>query len=183
MKRILYSLLLIFFHSFINAQSLSVQLSKTHYECGKGTAGIQLVSGTQPISVLWSTGASNVFSISDLDSGNYYVHIRDAAAKDTIVHFDIQKFECRVSIANQFTPNGDNYNDTWLIAYTENHPRFKLYVYNKWGQQVHFQSGTYTPWNGTQAGLKVADGTYYYVFYFDGNDNTHYLKGDVTILR
>lgn len=162
---------------------MSVQLSQTHYQCVKGTAGIQIAGGSAPVGWTWSTGASNVSSISDLDVGDYYVHVRDASQKDTTIYFKIEKFDCPVVIENHFTPNGDNYNDTWTILLTEYQPRMKLYVYNKWGQQVHMQSGTYVPWDGKQGGVAVPDGTYYYIFYFEGNDESHYLKGDVTILR
>jgi gliding motility-associated-like protein len=183
LKQALYSFFLIlsFFH--VKAQSLSVQLSKTHYQCVKGSAGIQILNGSAPFNWTWSTGASNASSISDLDAGNYFVQIRDATQKDTTIYFDIQKFDCPVFIQNHFTPNGDNYNDTWQIYLTEYSPRMKLHVYNKWGQQVHTQSGIYKPWDGKQGGVDVPDGTYYYIFYYEGNDESNYVKGDVTILR
>jgi gliding motility-associated-like protein len=183
LKQVLYSFLFIFSSSLLNAQSLSVHLNKTHEQCIKGSAGIQILSGAAPVGWTWSTGAVNVSSISDLDAGDYYVHIRDASQKDTTIYFKIEKFECQVFIKNHFTPNGDNYNDTWQIYQTEYHPRMKLYVYNKWGQQVHTQSGIYKPWDGRQGGVEVPDGTYYYVFYYESNDETNYIKGDVTILR
>lgn len=183
MNRVLYTIILLFSISKFSAQSLSVQLSKTHYQCNKGTAGIQILSGSTPISWSWSNGESNVSSISELEAGDYYVQIRDASQKDTTIYFKIEKFECQIFVQNHFTPNGDNFNDTWNIYLTEFHPRFKLHVYNKWGQQVHTQSGKYVPWDGTQGGVAVPDGTYYYIFYYEANDDRNYVKGDVTILR
>ncbi len=181
MKQVLY--ILFFTFSILSAQTLSVQLFKLDHVCEKGQAGIQILSGKQPITTQWSNGASNTPSIQDLIEGDYSVTIKDSAQKDTVVNFTIEKLPCKVSIANHFTPNGDNYNDTWGLFQTEYHPRMKLYVYNKWGQQVHAQSGTYTPWNGTQGGIAVADGTYYYVFYYEASDEGNYIMGDVTILR
>jgi gliding motility-associated-like protein len=183
LKQALYTFLFIFSFSFTKSQGLSFQLSRTPYECHKGSAGIQVFAGRAPITWTWSTGASNVYSISDLEVGNYYITIRDSVSKDSTIYFTIDKTECKVTPQNHFTPNGDNYNDTWQIYQIASHPRMKLYVFNKWGQQVHMQSGTYKPWDGKQGGVDVPDGTYYYIFYYEGNDDSNYIKGDVTILR
>lgn len=181
MKQFLYILFFLtsFLISLSQTSTLSVQLSKIDQSCEKGSAGIQILSGKQPITIQWSTGVNNSSSINDLVEGDYSVTVKDSALKDTVVSFKIEKLECKVIVANHFTPNDDNYNDTWQIAQTNYYPEFELYVFNKWGQQVHSQKGTYTPWDGGS----VADGTYYYVFYFKGSDKNKFLKGDVTILR
>ncbi|MBP9069144.1 MAG: gliding motility-associated C-terminal domain-containing protein [Bacteroidia bacterium] len=179
MKRLLYIFSLLLSFSFFSSQTLSVQFSKLDQSCEKGSAGVQILSGKQPITIQWSTGVTNVSSINDLVEGDYSVTVKDSVLKDTVINFKIEKLECKVIVANHFTPNGDNYNDAWQIAQTTYYPEFELYVFNKWGQQVHSQKGTYIPWDG---GV-VADGTYYYVFYFKGSDKNKFLKGDVTILR
>jgi adhesin/invasin len=179
LKQFLYSLLFILSHFISNAQTLSVQLFKQDHVCEKGAAAVQILSGKQPITVSWSNGESNVFSVDQLIAGNFSVTVKDSAQKDTVISFKIAKIECPVTISNHFTPSGDNYNDTWSISNTSYYPKLELYVYNKWGQQVHFQRGIYIPWDGDT----VADGTYYYVFYYNANDRGNYLKGDVTILR
>ena len=48
---------------------------------------------------------------------------------------------------------------------------------------MHSQKGTYTPWDGKWNGIHVPDGTYYYVFYYDGGHKNKHVKGDVTVLR
>jgi len=172
-----------FLISFSQTTTLSVQLSKIDEICEKGSAGVQVLSGKQPITIQWSNGVSNNISIQDLVEGDYSVTVKDSALKDTVISFRIEKIDCKVSISNHFTPNEDNYNDTWKIAYTEYYPEFELYVFNKWGQQVHSQKGTYIPWKGDWIGVTAADGTYYFVFYYKGSDKSKYQKGDVTILR
>ncbi len=183
MKRLLYIFSLLLTVSLFHSQTLSVQLSKFDQECEKGAAGVQILSGKQPITIQWSTGANNVSSIQDLVEGDYSVTVKDSALKDTVITFKIGKQECKVFASNHFTPNGDNYNDTWGIGNTNYYPEFELYVFNKWGQQVHSQKGTYIPWNGEWLGITVADGTYYYVFYYKGSDKSRFKKGDVTVLR
>lgn len=176
--------------SSMNGQNtFTVNSSKNNEKCGKGAAGVEvkgLASG-DALTIQWSTGVSNVFSIGDLSEGEYSAHVQvdaDTIKKlDTLIVFNIEKEKCVVSISNHFTPNDDSYNDKWQIANWNFYPKFELYVFNKWGQQIHSQKGEYTPWDGKWAGIDVPDGTYYYVFYYDGANKSDLLKGDVTILR
>ncbi len=159
-------------------------ISKTNVYCSKGAAGIQIDSlkTNDTLTITWSNGQTGVTSIGNLNEGDYNVHVVIKNKKDTTLNFKIDKEECPVVISNHFTPNADNYNDTWQISNTPSYPNLEIVVFNKWGQQIHIQKGTYTPWDGTWNGLKVPDGTYYYVFYFEQGKNKT-LKGDVTILR
>jgi gliding motility-associated-like protein len=154
-------------------------------ECNKGSAGIKLegLQTNDTLLITWSNNQTNVYSINELSAGNYSVNIEIKNKLDTTITFKIQKEKCKVAIPNHFTPNDDNYNDLWRIALTEFYPNFELYVFNKWGQQVHSQKGSYTPWDGKWNGINVLDGTYYYVFYYDGGNKNDLIKGDVTILR
>ncbi len=90
---------------------------------------------------------------------------------------------CKVSVGSYFTPNGDNYNDHLYVSNWESYPNFELEIYNKWGQKIHSQKAKYVPWDGTWAGTKVPDGTYYFVFFYDASIKSKLLKGDFTILR
>ena len=170
----------------IRSQSYTIVSGYEDYECNKGSAGVN-VAGLQTndtIIYTWSTGVTGVTSISELEAGDYNVEINIKNKKDTTINFKIQKTECKVVISSHFTPNDDGYNDSWTISNTEFFPKFHLYVFDKWGQQVHKQSETYTKWNGNLggSGIAVADGTYYYVFYYEGSTGK-LVKGDVTILR
>jgi gliding motility-associated-like protein len=168
----------------------TVTPQKKDVDCTSGSAGIKVDGLTQNdlIFLTWSTGQTNVYSLSDLKEGDYYVHVQIKNKVDSVSKFDstevihLDNTGCPVPIPNHFTPNGDNYNDTWNISNTVYFPNFELYVFNKWGQQVHSQKHTYTPWDGRWNGINVPDGTYYYVFYYDGGKGKH-EKGDVTILR
>lgn len=165
-------------------RSYSISSSYKHEECTKGAAGIQLegVLLNDTLSIDWSNGKSMVYSIDELTAGDYNVRIKIKNKLDTTIAFKIEKIECPVIMETHFTPNGDNYNDEWDIYNTQFFPDFELYVFNKWGQQVMKQKGTYTKWDGKMGSVDVADGTYYYVFYYKSGDSKH-LKGDVTILR
>jgi gliding motility-associated-like protein len=182
-------ILLFMLVSFSKAQTTTltpivwqVSVSLINEQCNKGAAGIQIANTTNSLVITWSNGQSNVTSIADLTAGDYSVKLKEGT-QDTTITFKIAKEECPVIISNHFTPNDDNYNDTWQISNTANYPNMEVIVFNKWGQQVHEQKNTYKPWDGTNLGINVPDGAYYYVFYYDkGNKNKH-LKGSITILR
>lgn len=85
-----------------------------------------------------------------------------------------------VTISNLMTPNGDGYNDTWIVQNIENYPRTKVSVLTRQGQEVYTSDSYDNTWDGTQDGKKLADGTYYYILKFDGDAKV--LKGAITIL-
>lgn len=184
-KNLTALLLICFANNFFCQTNHSVALSITNEECSKGAAGIQIagLSTSDTVSSYWSNNQYNVSAISNLDAGNYFVHLIINHSTDTTINFKIEKIECTVIVANHFTPNGDNYNDYLQISNIQNYPKFELFIFNKWGQQVHSQKQNYTPWNGTWNGINVLDGTYYYVFYYDGDNKNKIIKGDITILR
>jgi gliding motility-associated-like protein len=160
-------------------------LSLANEECSKGAAGIQ-IAGLLPsdaVATYWSNDVYNVNAVNNLGAGSYFVHIIINNTTDTTINFIIEKIECKVIVASHFTPNGDNYNDYLQISNIQNYPNFELFIFNKWGQQVHSQKQNYTPWNGTWNGVNVLDGTYYYVFYYDGSNKDKIIKGDITVLR
>lgn len=159
-----------------------ISLNTANEQCTKGAAVIQVANATPSTTIIWSNGAVNTNVWNDLSAGNYSVKVKEGN-QDTTLYFSIAKEECPVSIANHFTPNDDGYNDTWQISNTNSYPNMEVIVFNKWGQQVHQQKNTYTPWDGTSLGINVPDGAYYYVFYYDKSKQSKYLKGSISIIR
>lgn len=192
-KKLTTVFLLCMASAFYSQSSYFFTFSKIDEECTKGAAGLQIdtIKTGDILTINWSNGESNVYSIKNLDAGNYSIHVVIKSQpdtvlitkKDTTINFTIDKTDCPVVVSNQFTPNGDNYNDYLQIYNVDKYPKFELFIFNKWGQQVHHQKEKYTPWDGTWNGINVPDQTYYYVFYFDGGDKKKILKGDITILR
>lgn len=66
-------------------------------------------------------------------------------------------------IPNAFSPNGDNINDVWRIGNIEFYPNSKVFVYNRYGQQVFFSEGYGTPWDGKSKNKPLQPSTYYYI--------------------
>ncbi|WP_422107739.1 DUF7507 domain-containing protein [Winogradskyella sp.] len=75
-----------------------------------------------------------------------------------------------LTIYNEFSPNGDGVNETFVIDCLERFPNNKLEVYNRWGNIVYSKNGYLNDWDGTSNGRAVINqsgelpvGTYYYV--------------------
>ncbi|NRB58852.1 MAG: DUF11 domain-containing protein, partial [Winogradskyella sp.] len=75
-----------------------------------------------------------------------------------------------LTIWNEFSPNGDGVNETFLIDCIERFPNNTLEIYNRWGNIVYKTKGYLNDWSGTSNGRAVIngsdhlpDGTYYYV--------------------
>ena len=86
---------------------------------------------------------------------------------------------------NAFTPNGDGFNDRWLVtnggACTQ---QVIAKVFNRHGELVYANDNYNNDWDGKYKGKPVPDGTYYYVLqYHLINRTTITVKADVTILR
>lgn len=138
--------------------------------------------GTGNYTYSWSNGAS-VSNIFNLPTANYTIHIEDVigCTFDTTVFVD-KIHEFCVYPPNSFTPNGDNYNDTWMIDNMEVYPNIELQVFNKWGNLVYRQTGLYEPWDGKISGEIAPSDTYYYILYLNNSDNDK-INGSITILK
>ncbi|MEO8587787.1 MAG: gliding motility-associated C-terminal domain-containing protein [Flavobacteriales bacterium] len=63
---------------------------------------------------------------------------------------------------NTFSPNDDGINDTWDVPGIVDYPGSEVLIYDRWGQRVFRSNGYREPWDGTNNGHKVTEGTYYY---------------------
>jgi gliding motility-associated-like protein len=69
-------------------------------------------------------------------------------------------------VPNVFTPNGDTFNDYWVIPGIESFPECTIALYDKQGRRVFEKLGYQNDpgWDGTFDGRSVPPGTYYFVF-------------------
>ena len=164
---------------------------KTAEQCNKGSA---LLTLSKPglydsIAVSWSGGRSGLYSTTDLEAGEYalhlYLRLADTTQRfiDTTITFVIDKELCPLIVPKYFSPNDDNYADVFDIGNIKYHPEFELTVYNRQGTRVHHQKNDFEPWDGRWLGAPLPDGTYYYVLYYNKNNKAQVLTGDVTIIR
>ena len=84
-----------------------------------------------------------------------------------------------LEIPNVFTPNGDGFNDFFVIEGIENCELTKLIISNRGGSVV-FQSNAYhNNWDGGN----LEAGTYYYQFYYQVHGIGETRTGTLTIVR
>jgi gliding motility-associated-like protein len=89
---------------------------------------------------------------------------------------------------NGFTPNGDGFNDTYVIVHSEE-IRLDISIFNRWGSLVYESKDYKNDWNGKGMGIysdqDMPTGTYYYVvkLYDVNNALMNQYKGYLTLKR
>ena len=125
----------------------------------------------------WSTGETSQ-SIEISGPGTYTVIVTNeygCTATDEIT------VTMEVGIPNFFTPNNDGVNDTWEIPYLANNPEARIYIYDRFGNQITTYLYGEGGWDGTRDGQPVKPDTYWYVIKM--SKDTKPLKGSVTLKR
>jgi gliding motility-associated-like protein len=84
------------------------------------------------------------------------------------------------NIPNLITPNGDGFNDTWIIPNILSFPANSILIVNRNGQKIFDMTGYDNTWDGTFNGTVLPDGTYYYVLEIEGSSNA--MKGAINII-
>lgn len=116
--------------------------------------------------------------------GTYNVIVTDAngctASAEIIVDFT-GTGKC-LEIPNIITPNGDGYNDIWILRNIDLFPNAEVFVYNRWGELVfHTKNILANPWNGTSNGKLLPTDSYHYVLHL--NDGSEARTGVISIIR
>jgi gliding motility-associated-like protein len=91
-----------------------------------------------------------------------------------------------IPVPNAFNPNSQTEMNRTFKFFTnanQNIYKFKMYIYNRWGQQVYENDDIDEGWDGTQNGNPCNPGLYIWVVYYDGDDGEVTNKGSVTLLR
>ena len=87
-------------------------------------------------------------------------------------------FEKELYFPNVITPNGDGYNDEFIILNAEYYPENNLKIFNRWGRLVFERKGYINSWRGEE----VSNGVYYYSFR-SNNENNKKITGWVQVMK
>ncbi len=68
-----------------------------------------------------------------------------------------------VPVMSVFTPNGDGYNDKWVVKSPEISNPIEVWIYNRAGSLVYHASVYNNDWNGDYNGNPLPQDTYYYL--------------------
>lgn len=99
--------------------------------------------------------SSNLFS--GLDSGEYTVFIKDTngcgISNQEIYLLMYPKY---------FTPNGDSYNDTWKIKFSQKEPNLKIAIFDRYGKLLKTMTSL-DSWDGKFNGKDLPSDDYWFV--------------------
>lgn len=145
-----------------------------------GSITIFTEGGIPGYDYLWSNSeiTSDVF---DLAPGQYVLIVTDqnGCEKYDTLNINLTDIDC-IAPPNAFTPDGDGYNDTWILDNLDNYPEAEVSIFNKWGNLVYQTKGIYSPWDGSYDGKILPAATYYYVIKL--NNGTAPYSGAVTLV-
>ena len=108
----------------------------------------------------------------------------DTMTQTVIVHPSLM-----IYIPNTFTPDGDQFNQTWLPIFSENVDpyQYDLTLFDRWGETIWESHNLSVGWDGTygQDGLQVQDGIYTYkiVYKLKTTAKHELITGHVNLIR
>jgi len=84
---------------------------------------------------------------------------------------------------NIITPNGDGFNDSFVITCLEgqDYPNNSLIIFNNWGDELYRAAPYDNTWQGSYKDEALPSGTYYFIF--DRGDGSSKLAGFITLER
>ncbi len=126
-------------------------------------------------------------SITYETDGNYLITLvainQSNGCTDTIVqHIEVNP-EFYFYAPNSFTPDGDEYNNTFFGTGT-GIGEYHLVIYNRWGELLFETKDPAIGWDGTYKGQMVQTGTYIYKFtIYDLRHEVREFMGHVNLIR
>ena len=89
-----------------------------------------------------------------------------------------------VYVPTGFTPNSDGKNDLFRVTAADNYKRFKLLVYNRWGQEIFETTDISKGWDGKFKDVQLASDVYvYYLEIVTASNRKVTKKGAITLIR
>jgi gliding motility-associated-like protein len=167
----------------VNSYSINIDYTAgpeiTSIHSGGGTIIVNATGGTPPLIYSYDGDTwqqSNTFNFLPTDA--YLMSVMDKnyciATMPTFLDNSIQ-------IPSFFTPNGDGYNDMWVIGGIYQYPSAEIQVYDRFGKKLFEFCGTDQGWNGTYMGSPLPSDTYWYAIRLMDGQRT--ITGNVTIKR
>jgi len=115
-------------------------------------------------------------------SGTYQVTVTNASGcvrNQTIFITVVDDYKLEASTV--ITPNGDGYNDKFIIKNIDYYPNNTLKIFDKTGRVLYTRQGYANDWDGVVNGSPLLEGTYYYIIDLGTGIGT--FKGFINIIR
>ena len=173
------------FHTLMVFAPTLLDLGPDTVLCNGEALALQLP--TDLSDVVWNSGQnSNLIMVQQ--PGTYTATASDLNGCDVAVTVVVGFISCEgegpiVVIPNVITPNGDGVNDTWNYP-APNKSKVHIRILNRWGEGLYDVESFNVRWDGrTNSGLKVPDGTYFYIAEItSGQGGTTQKSGYITVL-
>ncbi|MEH3114870.1 lamin tail domain-containing protein [Pedobacter terrae] len=115
-------------------------------------------------------------------SGTYKVTVTNASgcvSEQTISITVTEDYKLEASTV--ITPNGDGYNDKFIVKNIDYYPNNTLKIFDKAGRILYTKQAYANDWDGTINGSPLNEGTYYYIIDLGKGIGT--FKGYINIIR
>jgi gliding motility-associated-like protein len=147
-----------------------------------GSVSVTVTGGIPPYDYLWSTGSTDP-EVSNLTADVYYsLQVADSfnciADYNVLLHYEREN--CLI-IPEIITPNGDGFNDTWIIEGAWFYQDIIVEVFDRWGKRVFHSDGYPEPWDGTMNDKDLPMDSYHFVI--RSNNLSKPVIGNITIVR
>ena len=172
--------------TFTEPSLLEVDYTKVDASCpdiSDGRITLVITGGSPPYSAYWEDGTKTL-DRQNLKDGTYSVAITDlngcAVPLDIVLEFS--GTEACLVIPTIITPNGDSYNDTWIIKNIDLFPNAEVFIFNRWGELVfHTKNLLENQWDGTLGGKLLPTDSYHYVLHL--NNGADPRSGVISIIK
>ncbi len=151
-----------------------------------GTLRANVAGGTMPYTYEWVGLGQTEQTATGLTKGEYQVIVTDANGCTEALMQTVTEAIPKVILPNAFTPNKDGMNDTFGPT-TPCDIRFRMEIYNRWGETLFTTNSSTNQWDGTFKGRPVPDGKYSFVasWVVEANELiiTDSKKGEISLMR
>ncbi len=128
----------------------------------------------------WSNGSTGPV-LNGVPAGSYTATITDANGCTVRTTITITQPE-DVTLPTGYTPNGDGYNDFFVVRGLDAYPNNTFTVFNRWGNVVFDTFNYKNDWAGQNTtGDELPNGTYFVIITLKGGERT--LQGYVDLRR
>ena len=110
----------------------------------------------------------------------------DCFYKTDTIDVTYEECDCRIFVANTFTPNNDGVNDYFHPVTGCYYEEFDLEVYDRWGNMIFKSDRANAKWDGTFQGRNMPEGVYTYQLRYkkySWDELSSYEHGNVTLMR
>ncbi|MBK7382575.1 MAG: choice-of-anchor L domain-containing protein [Flavobacteriales bacterium] len=127
-----------------------------------GSISVSPFGGSGSFQYQWSNGGTSA-NISSLSAGSYTVTITDSNGCAITRTFTLTEPD-DLDMPTGYTPNGDGYNDAFVVHGLDAYPSNILTVMNRWGNVVYDRLNYTNDWRGENTqGDPLPNGTYFVI--------------------